>query len=279
MLPPQFEYTAPATIRDAFRSLVGRPDALLVTGTYRQVIDLKLRRITPGLLVDLHKIPDLFGLTELADSLRIGALTTLRVIMDEALIRARYTALAEAAAASGDAQMRNMESLGASFTYDLARSDTAAALLVLNAVVHVADMSGERTASAGEFFERARPHGEIVTAITLPEPPGRSAYEKFKHPATLSVVCGVAVSVTPGGDGAIRQCAVAVAGASARPQRLPETESALLGKTLNAETIARVTASAGEQISFVADREYSALYRAQLLKALLKRALHKCRLA
>jgi carbon-monoxide dehydrogenase medium subunit len=273
MLPPQFDYAAPRTIQDAFKAIAGLPDAMVVTGSYREIVDLKMRRITPPLLVDLRRIPELYGIAIQGNGVRIGAMTTLRTIMDDTIIQSRYAALADAALASGDPQMRNMESLGASFTYDVRHSDTAAALLALNAVIHVAGMSAERTVAASVFTATGLTQGEIITGVSLPASSGISAYEKYKHPATLVAVCGVAVNVTLDENKTVQQCAIAVTGATDHPVRLSRAESELRGSLLNATGIDQAATAGGENLEFITDLDFSGEYRSNLLKVLLKRLL------
>jgi carbon-monoxide dehydrogenase medium subunit len=273
MLPPQFDYAAPRTIQDAFKAIAGLPDAMVVTGSYREIVDLKMRRITPPLLVDLRRIPELYGIAIQGNGVRIGAMTTLRTIMDDTIIQSRYAALADAALASGDPQMRNMESRGASFTNVVRNSDTAAALLALNAVIHVAGMSAERTVAASVFTATGLTQGEIVTGVSLPASSGISAYEKYKHPATLVAVCGVAVNVTLDENKTVQQCAIAVTGATDHPVRLSRAESELRGSLLNATGIDQAATAGGENLEFITDLDFSGEYRSNLLKVLLKRLL------
>lgn len=275
MLPANLDYAAPATLGDAVTLLASQPGALVVAGTYRAVIDLKMRRIAPGLLVDLRKIRELYGISADGNGVHIGAMTTLRALVDDTIVQSDYAALAEAAEATGDAQAINMETVGASLTYDAANSDAAAALLALNATIHVVGADGERAVTAPEFFASGTAPGEIVTAVSLPAASGVSAYEKFKHPATLGAVCGVAVSVTLGADSRVQACAVAVTGATAHPTRLPGLESALMGQPLTQDTITQAASVAGAGLEFVTDLYASGDYREHLLQTLLKRALSR----
>src|SRR5579859_3275798 len=117
MLPEQFDYAAPTTVQAAVKTLASQPDAMVVAGNYREIIDLKMRRIAPHMLIDLRKIPELQTITANVDDLQIGAMVTLRALMDDETVRSRFAALAEAAALSGDPQVRNMDSIGGSLSY------------------------------------------------------------------------------------------------------------------------------------------------------------------
>jgi carbon-monoxide dehydrogenase medium subunit len=274
MLPANLDYAAPATLQEAVARLVAQPDAMLIAGSTRAVIDLKMRRTNPHLLIDLRKIRELVGIQEENAGLRIGAMTTLRAILADERIRSRYAALAEAAAVSGDPQMRNMETIGSSLTYDVRGSDIAPAMLALEATIHVVGAQGERTLAASDFLGlTASGHGEIVTAVSLPANPGISAYEKFRHPATLEAVCGVAACITIGATNAVQRCAFAITGATDHALRLPHAEASLRGRPLDAETISVAASAAAEGLDPVSDLTFSGEYRAHLAQVLLKRAL------
>lgn len=277
MLPASFDYTAPKTVKEAVKALNAQPDALVLVGGYRPVIELKMRRLTPPLVIDLRKIADLNGISVTADGVQIGAATTLRTIMDNEALRSGYAALVEAAEQSGDPQMRNMEAIGAGLTDGGRTSDVSAALLALDATVYIAGSKGDRTASAADFYaasdDKRLGRGEIVIGVSLPTTEGGSAYEKFKHPATLIPVCGVAVNVTMNNKHVVQACAFGVTGAADHPARLSQAEAKLQGQTLNADSIAAAAAVAGDGLSYVSDLQFSGEYREHLVHVLLKRAL------
>ena len=166
--------------------------------------------------------------------------------------------------------MRNMETIGATLTYEPRRSDVGAALLVFDARVDVVAAGGGRVTPAADLEMGPR---EILTSVLLPAAAGRSAYESSRHPATLRVICGVAASVRPGASGAVGRCAFAVAGATERPVRLPRVESALLGRPLTHDAITAVVSGAAEGLAVIGDADASSDYRAHLVEVHLSRAL------
>jgi carbon-monoxide dehydrogenase medium subunit len=276
MLPANLDYAAPATLQEAVARLVAQPDAMVFAGSARAVIDLKMRRISPRLLIDLRKIRELYGIQAEGDGVRIGAMTTLRAILDDERIGSHYAALAEAAEVSGDPQMRNMETIGSSLTYDARRSDIAPAVLALDAAIHVVDARGEHTVAASDFLGTTGPgHGGIVTAVSLPASSGISAYEKFRHPATLDAVCGVAAAITLGANNTVQRCAFAMTGVTNHAVRLSRAEASLQGHALNEETIGQAASAAGEGLDAISDLTFSGEYRVHLAKVLLKRALRR----
>ncbi len=277
MLPASFDYVAPSSILAAVEALNTTPGARFAAGSVHLLIDLKMRRVELTKLVDLRKIPELYGIVAEGEGLHVGAMTSLRSIMDDELVRTHYTALAEAAEQSGDAQMRNMEAIGGALAYASPTSDIAAAVLALNATIHATGMRGARSIPAAAFFTGDRTtalaHDEIITSVALPKPFTGSAYEHFRHPAHLGAVCGVAAAVTKAHDGTVERVRLAVTGATHHAFRLSGVEDALTGSTLDSDSIALAAALTVESRDYLADLQFSAEYRAHLITVLTKRAL------
>ena len=104
-----FEYSSPSSVEEAIRLLAAgsRP---LAGGTDLLPL-MKADLASPSRLVNVKKVLD-DRIREDTGRLNIGALTVLDEIEKNPLIRQRYTALAEAAAAAASPQLRNMATLG-----------------------------------------------------------------------------------------------------------------------------------------------------------------------
>ncbi|HUI96673.1 MAG TPA: FAD binding domain-containing protein [Xanthobacteraceae bacterium] len=94
----------------------GRPagDAVVIKAGGIDLLDLmKEGLLAPRRVVNLRAVPGLDRIVEENDgTLRIGALVTLATLGDDARVRARYAALADAVAASASPQIRNVATLG-----------------------------------------------------------------------------------------------------------------------------------------------------------------------
>ena len=75
---------------------------------------LEVRPPQPAHLVDLRKIEGLTGVREAQGTLFIGALTTHAAVASSELVRAKLPMAAEAASLIGDAQVRNLGTIGGS---------------------------------------------------------------------------------------------------------------------------------------------------------------------
>ncbi len=95
MIPQNFEYSTPASLKEAL-TLLSNTDAKILAGGMSLIPMMKLRLATPERLVDLSRVPGLSGIAENAGSIHIGAMTTHHEIEDSPLLRARCPLLVSA---------------------------------------------------------------------------------------------------------------------------------------------------------------------------------------
>ncbi|QSE77903.1 FAD binding domain-containing protein [Rhodococcus koreensis] len=136
-------------------------------------------------------------------------------------------------------------------------SDMAVAMTALDAVVVVRDTGGERRIPVRDFYRLPgdRPdrdtvlrHGDLVTAVELPEPPAgnRSAYRKVRDRASFAfAVVSVAAELTID-DASITSARVALGGVAHRPWRATRAEEVLLGSPPTGDTF---TAAAESELA------------------------------
>lgn len=116
---PGFELYQPASVDEAVE-LLGRfgKDAWKLAGGNDSLSWFKDRIKRPGTVIDLNAIDALRGIRETPDGLEIGALTTLREIETNALIRERYRVLADATRKVASPQIRNSGTIGGNVSQD-----------------------------------------------------------------------------------------------------------------------------------------------------------------
>jgi xanthine dehydrogenase YagS FAD-binding subunit len=134
-------------------------------------------------------------------------------------------------------------------------SDTAPALIALDASVRVAGPKGTRVVPLEKFFvlpaddvtkETVLERGEIVTEVLLPpaDPAMRSSYRKVRARGSWDfAMAGLAVALTKKGDRVERVRAV-LSGVAPIPWRSAGIERALVGQRLETRTIARAAEAA-----------------------------------
>ncbi len=257
-----FTYESPTSVELA--SDLATKGAKLLAGGQTLLPSMKLRLANPGTVVDLGRIASLKGIKREADAIVIGAMTPHMDVANHADVRALIPGLADLAAHIGDKQVRARGTLGGS----IANNDPAAcyptAVLALGATVH----TNTRTIAADDFFtgmySTALADGEVVTAVSFPVAK-RSAYAKFKQPASRFAMVGVFVAQTTTG---VR---VAVTGAQNCVYRETAMEAAL-GASFTPQAAAQV---AVKPDGLNADIHASAAYRANLVGVQTQRAVAK----
>jgi carbon-monoxide dehydrogenase medium subunit len=282
MITHPFTYQAPATIEEAVQVLTSTRDAKVLAGGHSLLPLMKLGLAQPETLIDLRRIATLREIrTESDGTIVVGALATHRSIADHQAIRATLSALAEAAAAVGDVQVRSRGTIGGSLAHADPAADEPGPTLAFDATIRVIGTRGRRDIPAREFFkgtfETALAPSEIVAEVRFPAQPGRtgSAYAKFPHPASGFAVVGVAAVVAMKPDGTIERAAIGVTGAAATPYRASAAERALAGTRGDANAIGTAAAKAADGITALADLVASPEYRRHLVTVYAKRALER----
>ncbi len=270
------EYVSARSLDEAIAILAADGSARALAGGNSLLVEPSRGRLQNAKLVDLGRIAGLAGIQSEDGGLRIGAMTPLAAIAADKAVAQQYPALAEAVNLIGDAQVRNRATLGGNLAEGEPGADLPAVMIALGAQVHVQGSKGSRAVSAEEVAAGALAQGELITGVSLPRPAPRTgaAYEKFKHPATLYAICGVAASVTLGANG-VDRCVVAVVGATEAPTRLRGVEAALQGKGSGPSEVAAAAKQSGEGASFRGDHFASPEYRRHLTGVLAQRALAK----
>lgn len=281
MITHPFTYEAPTTIDDAVKALGRSREAKVMAGGHSLIPLMKLGLAEPELIVDLRRITGLRDIRSENGAVVVGALATHRAIADNAAIASTFTALAEAAAAVGDLQVRSRGTIGGSLAHADPAADEPAPTLAFDATIRVVGPKGRRDIPAREFFkgtfETALGPNEIVVEIRFAAPAGRSgsAYAKFAHPASGFAIVGVAAVVAIKSDGTIERAAIGVTGAAACPFRATAAERALVGTRGDANAIAAAAAKAADDVTTLSDLTASSEFRQQLVIVHARRALER----
>ncbi len=253
--------------------------------------------------------------------LRIGALTPLAEIAGHPGVLDRFAALAKAASEVGTPQLRNQGTIGGNLCqktrcfyyrgpfpctrkggtkcfaiegnteahavfgggrcYMVHPSDTAPALMALNASVAVQGPRGSRTVALDKFYvppsvdatrETVLEQGEIVTEVILPAPGVglKSSYRKVRTRRSWDfALVGVALAIRKDSGGAVSEARVVFSGVAPVPWRSEATERALVGQRLTEEVVRRAADAAVAEADPMPDNEY----KVELLRGVLAQEL------
>jgi carbon-monoxide dehydrogenase medium subunit len=277
MIAQNFDYSAPATLKEALAMLAG-DDVKALAGGMSLIPAMKLRLATPATLVDIGRIAELNYIREDGGNLRIGATTTHYQVESSALVRSKCPLLAEAAAHIGDIQVRNMGTIGGSVAHADPAADYPASLLALEAKVGLSSAKGQREIPIAEFFvdtfTTALETGEIVRELIVPveDQSTGTSYQKMVQPASGFAIVGIAARIRKSG-GKIAMARIGVTGLSGKPYRATNVEKALEGTAGAATDLQKAAAVIAEGVDANSDLHASAHYRAHMARIYATRAL------
>jgi 4-hydroxybenzoyl-CoA reductase subunit beta len=115
---PDFQYLRPTTAADAVAMRAANASSRYIAGGTDLLPNIRRGLVETGVVIDLGGIAELTHIELDKDALRIGAGTTLAAIAGDAAIRARFTALAEAAEAVAGPTHRTAATLGGNLCLD-----------------------------------------------------------------------------------------------------------------------------------------------------------------
>jgi carbon-monoxide dehydrogenase medium subunit len=206
---------------------------------------MKLRLSEPSVLIDVARIPGLSGIREKDGKIEIGAATTHRDVAASDLLKRVCPVMADTAVEIGDPQVRNRGTLGGSLAHADPAADYPAAMLAVDAEVHLKGPGGWRKIKASDFFQGLftvdLAPDEIIAGVQF-APIKAAAYAKLHQRASHFAIVGVAAAVDVKG-GVFQSTRVGLTGASTHAMRLTDVERALAGKPATKETIAAAAAA------------------------------------
>jgi carbon-monoxide dehydrogenase medium subunit len=278
MIPASFDYVRATSLSQVIGLLQDDPDGTkLVAGGHTLIPTLKLRLASPALLIDIGSIQELKGM-EVADQIRIGALTTHAELLASKSLGGVLPIFHLAADMIADPQVRNRGTIGGSLANADPAADWPAVVVALNAELEIAGPAGRRRIAAKDFFidifTTALEPGEVLTAIHVARPSAgtKFRYRKIRHPASGYAVVGVAVCVGLKGD-IVSHASIGITGAAGHAFAAEPAMEFLTGKRLTPEIIEEAARLASEQAECLSDHYASADYRKHLVRTEVARAL------
>jgi xanthine dehydrogenase YagS FAD-binding subunit len=276
--------------------------------------------VQPDVLINLKTIKGLDQVTPSASGVNVGGLITLDALGHHSLIRNNYTVLAEAAETVATPQIRNVGTLagnvcqrpwcwyfrngfpclknggdkcfsvvgenrfhaifGGGPSYIVHPSDTAPALVALDAKFRVVGPSGERMVPAADFFVLPRQDAarenilaadEVLAGVQLPPAPAarRSTYNKvLDREAWTHAVISAAVVLDMEKD-ICKNARIVLGGVAPVPWRLPKVEKLLAGQRITPDLAAKAGTTAIEG----AQKLSKNAYKVPMTSALVRRTL------
>ncbi len=272
----------PSTLSEAVRALATR-GAVAMAGATDVIPAMRKGEIRPRVLVNLKGIAEMTGVKRTRQGIRIGALTRVADLLHDPVVARDLPLLAEVAAGFASPQIRNLATIGGNVCNAAPSADLALPLLVLDATAEVRGKSGRRKIALSEFFRgvnrTALRSGEILTAIVVPRPRGRTGMAHAKlgvRKAMDLAFVGIAAAVQVSPDGKkCRRARVALGSVAPTPRRAPKAEAVLEGQVVTGQLIDEAAEAAVSAARPVTDLRASADYRREMTHVLTRRALRE----
>lgn len=280
MIPRAFDYFDPSTLEEAVALLEQHgEDAKLMAGGQSLLPMMKLRMVSPAVVVDLWRVPDLDYIRKDDGVIRIGAMTTHYALHSSEVIQSTLPALADAAQVVGDPLVRNLGTIGGSAAHAAHNADYPAVLVALNAEFRAIGPDGERNIPAAELFTdtftTCLEPTEIIVEISIPVPrdTDRSAYLKLSRRGTDFAIVGVATALTEGEDGHCVDARVVLTGVGSTPIRATEAEAVLKAGHLDSDRIYDAGEAAKRNLDPPSDVQADASYRVDVSGVYVRRVV------
>lgn len=273
MYPREFKLLVPSNLDEALEAV--EEGAIPLAGGQSLIPMMKLRIASPEAIVYLGVLKELSYIKAEDDQVLVGALVTHAEI--ERSMRVYSPLLAMAAAEIGDAQVRNVGTIGGSLAHADPAADYPAALLALGGVVKTKSKRGAREIPVDEFFigpyQTVLNRGELIVEISVPRTKPSVGYAKYARVAGDFAIAAVATYLELDGD-RIAEIRIGTSGVFTQPSRAVWVEEALRDKRLNEEILKRAL-DARPRLEVPSDARASADLRLKAFRAMARKAVLK----
>jgi CO/xanthine dehydrogenase FAD-binding subunit len=271
-------YVAATSVEEAVKAL-GDGARPVAGGTDLVVGARQGKKPLPDALVAIHGIDALRGISAAGAGLRLGALVTHEEIESHAVVRERFTGLADASAIVGSHATRANGTIGGNVMNASPAMDTGAPLLCLGATVVLQGPGGTRSVEIDELFtgpgQTIASPDELLIAIDLPAPAAGtgSAYVRLEYRRQMEIaIVGAAAAVTIEG-GKVTAARIAITALAPTIHRVAAAEEALVGSDGGKAAATAAAAAAASASAPISDVRGSADYRRAMAAVIARRAI------
>lgn len=279
MKPACFDYVRAESAEHAVQILAAAGgDGKVIAGGQSLMPMMNFRLVKPSVLVDINRIPGLDAVKVSDGKIRLGALVRHRMTATDGLIAKHIPVLHHAMKHVAHLTVRNR----GTFCGSVCHADPAAEMpmmsLLLNGMMHIVSPRGERTLLAQDFFVgslvTALEPDELVTGIEIDMLPAGTGwgFQEFARRHGDYALASAAVTMRRQ-NGVAVGVRIALMGVGEMPMRLPQIETMLEGREVNAGSIDEAVDALRAELEPNSDLNASADYRRHLAGVLTRRAM------
>jgi len=168
------DYVRPHSLPAAIATLArSRGEARVIAGGQSLMAMMNLRLATPGLLIDIARLPELAAVADDADAVTLGACVTHAAIEDGRVADPSRGLMPRVAATLAYRAIRTRGTIGGSLALSDPAAEWPAVLMALDAEAMISGPNGGRSLKCTEFitgiFETRLAPDEIIERVRIPK--------------------------------------------------------------------------------------------------------------
>jgi carbon-monoxide dehydrogenase medium subunit len=281
MKPAPFAYHAPETLDAALALKAEHGDeAKFLAGGQSLIPAMNFRATQPGRLIDVNKLKGLDFVRVEDGELRIGALTRVRRVERDALVKQWAPLLYETAPHIAHPQIRTRGTVGGSLAHHDPAAELPVVVTALGGRVKLQSSRGERWVAADDFFvslfTTSIEPDEMLTEAALPALPPRTgtAFLELARRHGDYAMMGVAAVVTLDDAGKCTEARLVYLNAGDRPMLAHGGAEALKGRPMDDAAVTEAASiGAAQEIEPMGSMHATPEYQRHLASVLTKRVL------
>ena len=278
----QFKYISPKTKEEALKILKEEGvNACIVAGSTNILPDIKIKKLSPKILVDITTIEELRGIDKKKDKICIRPLTTIAELAHSELILKESKVLIQAAEQFADPLVRNNATIGGNLVTASPAADIAVPLLTLGAIIKIESVRQKREVELRDFFlepgKTVLQDDEMIVGIEFEQSDiNKNGYfiKLGQRKAMAIAIASLALNLEVK-QNKIVQIRIAMGSVAPMPIRLTGVEEFLKNKEIKNGLIEEAINKVSEEVNPISDIRASEEYRRYISGILFKRAFKK----
>ena len=278
----QFKYISPENKEEALKILEEeRVNTCIVAGCTNVLPDIKDKKLSPKILVDITDIEELRGIDKKKNKICISPLTTIAELINSELILKESKVLIQAAEQFADPLVRNNATIGGNLVTASPAADMAVPLLTLDALIKIESVKDKREVKLQDFFlgpgKTVLQDDEMIVGIEFEQSDiNKNGYfiKLGQRKAMAIAIASLALNLEVK-QNKIIQIRIATGSVAPMPIRLTGVEEFLKNKEIKNELIEEAINKVSEEVNPISDIRASEEYHRYISGILFKRAFNK----
>jgi len=262
------QFLKPNCVTDACEFKASHPDCIIIAGGTDIGVTINKGLRDPKTILVTSGLHDIQGVALVDGSIVAGAGASLTDL--ERVCKTDLPEYAKMLYWFGSPPIRNAGTIGGNIANGSPIGDSLPALFVLNAEVELNGVAGVRRVNINDFYTGYRKSvmrsDELITRIHIPLPAVDDVFRLYKvsrrKDLDISAFTAAIWMKLPGQ--VVTQARIAIGGVAPVVMRVPRTESFLIGRSLDGDTLEEAGLIARKEVMPITDVRGTADYRLQL---------------